>query len=273
MDGTVEAPRGALVRCFAEFSLLPDLLNLYLPGESRERTVERWEGLLDDIGYNSEHIESRYIPGGVALTEFVADDALRYCSWIELIDAGGGLSDAGVRIADIAGKSFDERGEDESRALTKALAEQTQRHYAGEDGLPLTDLLQRACAVVASHGQPWHRALRGLLLAEMDTLLHWGFTDASTAESLARELPSHRQRVLDAMRGVPEALDEEGHIDPLQAAEVISEFHWRNPDLAQGSPMTTTGLKATAMAMVFAQLLSQSFERVALQVLRPWVPT
>ena len=272
MDGAIETPRGALVRCFAEFSLLPDLLNLYRAGEPRERTVEQWEGLLDAIGYNSDHLERRFIPDGVALTEFVAGDALRYCSWIELIDPGGGLSDAGARIADIAGKSFDERGEDESRTLTKTLAEQTQRHYVGADGAPLTDILQGACAVMASHGQPWDRALRGVLLAEMDTLLHWGFSDAATAESLARELPSYRQRVVDAMRGVPEALDEEGQIDPLQAAEVISEFHWRNPDLAQGSPLTTTGLKATAIAMVFAQLLSQSLEPVALQVLRPWVP-
>ena len=89
--------------------------------------------------------------------------------------------------------------------LTRILALQTQTRYRGANDLRLTDLLQGASAVLASHGQPWSLILRGLLLAEMDTLLHWGFTDAATAESLARRLPSFRQRVIDAMRRVPDA--------------------------------------------------------------------
>ena len=272
MDGSVGSFRGGLVRCFAEFTLLPDLLNIYRPGDSRDEAVEAWGRLLDDTGYNGDHVENRFIPDGMTLTEFMADDALRFCRWIVLIEAGGELSDPGEQVAGIAGTPFEDRGRDESRALTKILAEQTQRHYLGADGLPLTDLLQGASAILASHGRSWHPSVRGMLLAELDTLLHWGFTDAATAESLARRLPSLRERVIDAMQNVPDVVDEEPLINTLNQVNYFSELHWRDPDLAQGSELTATELKATAMAMTFSQLLSQSLRMPALQVLRPWVP-
>ena len=272
MDGTIDSPRGGLVRCFAEFALLPDLLDLCRSDDSREEVVEAWGRVLDEIGYNADPVENRFIPDGMTLTEFMADDALRFCRWIALIEANGGLSEAGEQIAGIAGTPFAERGREESQALTKILAEQTQRHYLGVDGLPLADLLQGASAILASHGRTWDPSVRGMLLAELDTLLHWGFADAATAESLARRLPSLRERVIDAMQSVPDVVDEDPLINALNEVNYVSELHWRDPGLAQGSELTATELKSTAMAMTFAQLLSQSLRMPAVQVLRPWVP-
>lgn len=270
MDDPV-TPRGGLVRCFAEFSLLPDLLSIYRPEFTRDEVVENWGRLLDDIGYNADHVEERFIPDGMTLTGFMADDALRFCQWIYLIGRRGALTRPGTRIANIAGKPHEERGEGESRTLTRILAIQTQINYRGANGLHLTDLLQGACAVLASHGQPGRLLLRGLLLAEMDTLLHWGFIDAATAESLAKRMSSFRQRVIDAMRGVQEDAPRAGEEEAAIAmADIVSELHWRDPILAQSSQLTSTELKATAMAMTFSQLLSHTLEEP--QVLQPWLP-
>ena len=259
------------MRCFAEFSLLPDLLSIYRPEFTRDEVVEHWGRLLDDIGYNADHVENRFVPNGMTLTGFMADDALRFCHWIYLIGPRGALTPPGRQVAGLARKPLEDRGEEESRRLTRTLAIQTQHLYRGADGLRLTDLLQGACAVLASHGQPGRPILRGLLLAEMDTLLHWGFIDAATAESLARRMSSFRQRVIDAMREVREDAPRTGEEEAAIAmADIVSELHWRDPILAQSSQLTSTELKATAMAMTFSQLLAHTLEEP--QVLRPCVP-
>ena len=52
---------------------------------------------------------------------------------------------------------------------------------------------------------------------------------------------------------------------------LVAEVHWSRPDLAQGSPLTVTGLRATAMALTFSQLVAQTLKTLPLQVLRPWL--
>lgn len=269
MDGQLTR-HGGLVRCFTEFSLLPDLLGAYRPSDSRDAVVEGWGRLLDDVGYNADHVEDRFIPEGQTLTRFIAEDALQLCERISLIGSRGAVTPAGRPLISIARKPYAERGADESQALTKTLARQIQFHYRGHGGLRLTELLQRASVVLASHGQPWLPILGGLLLAEMDTLLHWGLLDAVVAERLARRLASLRQRAIDAMREVPAALNNRGRIKVSAIVEVVSEMHWRDPALAQGSGLTTTELKATAMALAFSQLLSHTLRHPEIQVLKPW---
>lgn len=263
MDGDVTY-RGGIVRGFADFDLLPDLLCV-------RPTVEDWGRLLDAIGYNSDHVEKRFIPADMSLTEFMAGDALRFCTWIELIEPSGVLTASGLRLADIGGEPRGQRSVDTAWELRKTLAEQIQATYLGDDGLPLADMLQGACAVLASHGQIWPPIMGGLLLAEMDTLLHWGFVDAATARRRAGELPARRYRVIRAIREVPDALDDDGTVIPEALAETLAEVHWRDPELAQQSETTMTELKATAMAMTFSQLLSLTVTTPTLQVLRPWL--
>ena len=53
--------------------------------------------------------------------------------------------------------------------LTKILAVQIHANDRGEYGMPLTDMVQAASAVLASHGYTWPRGLDGLLLVELDS--------------------------------------------------------------------------------------------------------
>ena len=117
--------------------------------------------MLDAVGYNSDYVEDRFIPDGMMLTAFVAEDALRHCEWLSLVGPGGAVTAAGARIAHMARTPYGQHGEGQSRAPTKILAVRTRRHYLGADNLPLTDLPRAAGAVLASHGRRWPASLGG----------------------------------------------------------------------------------------------------------------
>ena len=228
--------------------------------------------LLDEFGYNEDHVEDQDIPDGMTLTEFMAEDALRLCRWIALIGPRGGLTRPGRRVARLAAAPHPERDENAGGTLTRILAMQIQHRYRGENNVPLTDLLQGASAVLGSHGHVWPAGLDGLLLVEMETLLHWGFVSAATAERLMHGLPETRREVVDALRRDPEVRARRDVVDAQAVAEVLAEVHWGRPGLAQNSLFTITELRATAMAMTFAQLLSDTLATLPLQVLTPWMP-
>ena len=261
--------RGGLVRGFAEFARLPDLLHAYQPDTD---VMAAWVQTLDEIGYNADHVEDQYIPDDMTLTAFMAADALRFCHWIRLIGPRGALTRAGRTIAQIGDTPFRDRNADHARHLSKHLAVQIQTHYRGAGDLSLTDLLQGVSAVMASYGQPWVATLGGLLLAEMDTLLHWGFEDAVIAERLGRRMPAFRNRVIAALTEVSDSPDDGDAVTATAIARTTTEFHWRDPTLAQRSELTPTELKATAIALSFSQLLSHTLTASPpVQVLRPWV--
>ena len=150
---------------------------------------------------------------------------------------------------------------------------QIQEHYRGDDDLPLTELLQSASAVLASHGHAWPDGLDGLLLIEMESLLYWGHVDATVAARLVYRLPEVRRDVIRAFRRDPEVAEGRYEIDAVDVADTLAEVHWRSDGLALDSEMTVMGLRATAMAMTFAQLLSQTLFLSPVQLLRPWVET
>ena len=278
-----------LVRCFAEFDVLPDLL-ARLPPKSKEADAEivhAWARVLDEVGYNIDHVEDDELPDGVSLRAFLARDALDFCRRIGLITGLGELSDRGVSIARMGDIPYRERAGAGLREVTRILAQQTQRNFLGADGLPLTDLLQGASAALASHGRIWPPELGGLLLSEVDTLLHWGALDSAKAERIARrDLLSIREReyrdmdlwdvsevsdvaVMYVGADIEDAFDAR---DEHAFATRIQATHESDPELAQGSPLTTTGLRATAMALVHAQLLSLGGTMMGPQLLRPWEP-
>ena len=261
--------RGALVRVFAEFALLPDLLRLFSEGLN---TVGDWAGMLDEFGYNEDHVEDEDIPDGMSLTEFMAADAMQFCRWIALIGPRGGVTPPGHRLSRIAAVPHRERDHNANRTLTRTLAVQIQHRYRGESDVPLTDLLQSASTVLASHGHSWPDGLEGLLLLEMETLLHWGFVNATAAERLVHRLPEARREVIDALRQDPEVRAGRESVDASDVADVLAEVHWGRPELALNSNFTITGLRATAMAMTFAQLLADTLATLPLQVLIPWMP-
>ena len=266
-----------LVHGFAEFALLPDLLvrRLRRSDETDAALVRAWEQRLDEVGYNDGHVAAdEGMPNGQALTEFMADDAYWFCRRMGLIEDEGALSEAGEIIARIGETPYRERSAEYSRRLTRRLARQIQRHFVGHGDRPLTDLLQGASAVLLSHGWPWSPELGGLLLSEVDTLLYWGARDWDRAEKIARDdLLSIRET---EYRDLQKVATEEEMADPSAwpffVATRIGDVHLGDADLAQDSPLTTTGLRATAMALVFAQLMSLGGAVRGPQLLRPWDP-
>ena len=268
MAAHVEHP--ALVDAFAEFALLPDLLHAYRMRP--DDWLGHWTALLDRTGYNQDHIDDRHIPDGAPLTTHLAADAMRLCRRIRLIDDR--LTAVGTRLANIGVTPIAEREAAAYRTLTNVLSVQIQRCYLGIDGLVVTHLLQSASAAVASNAHPWCRVLGGLLLVEMETLLHHGFTDAARASALVSDLPKIRTRARDALlrEAVPDAVNPRGGVYPEALADAVAAVHLSDPDLGRRSTLTTTELRATAMLFTFAQLLVEVQHGFLVQFLRPWVP-
>ena len=270
MDTPPHSRQPALVRVFAEFALLPDLLHEYR--RQPDGSVGRWTSLLGRIGYNEDHVDDRHLPGGVDLTAYMAEDAMRLCERIRLVH--GGLTVAGTRLANLAVTPVKERNAASYRTLTDTLALQIQQHYLGIDGLVVTQVLQSASAMVGASPHPWRRTLGGLLLVELETLLHQSFMDAARASALVSDLPRIRTRARDALlrEAVPDAVNPRGGVYPEALADAVTAVHVSDPDLGRRSTLTTTELRATAMALTFAQLLVEAQYGFLIQFLRPWVP-
>ena len=254
------------MRCFAEFSLVPDLLREHQAGSD---TLGDWGRRLDGYGYNQEHIENEFDLTGMSLTEYVAADAMRFCEWTGLLLPNGDLAPSGRRLADMAAVPQEHRNKLYPGVLTRVLAEQVQDGYLGDQGISLTDLLIQASQTLWMQGDAWPYGLQGLLLVEMETLVHWAFLDGAAAERILQRLPSVRLEVIAALSVDPEVQAGREVVDATVVADTLAEVHWSRPELAQESTLTVTELRATAMAMTFAELLSQSLFTLPLQVLRP----
>ena len=260
-----------LAKAFAEFAALPALLRL----QAFERSgVQEWARLLEEQGYSEDHLEPEDTPRRWQdLTAFVAKDAMRFCRRVRLLKKDGTLTRAGRRIAELAdgdASADAERDDDSSEVLATVLAEQIRRHYRGPGGLELVELLHDAGAGLASGDHPWGGSIAGLLLAEADTLLWWGFRDAERARQLARELPDVRHRVLTAFDERNRRLDWEmegelvtewAPLGPVAFADAVAIWHYDQPELAKKSKLSLTELRVTTMAMVFAELLTEHFWR------------
>ena len=286
-EAIVSAPEPLLVRCFAEFDVLPDLLvrRLRHPNETEAETVDAWEQTLDELGCDIDHVEDDDIPGAMSLTAFMARDTLSFCRRIGLVDARGALSAPGLFIARMGEMPYRQRPEEDSREMTRMLADGIHRGFLGADDLPLAGLLQRASAELASQHGLWPSELGGLLLSEVDALLRCGVVDSAKAEDLARsELAMMRVREFDALSSLDDSLAGDADFLALQAPlpspddqPIEEQFTARleaayanDPRWAPGAPLTTTGLRATAMALVFAELLALGGLLMGPQVLCPW---
>ena len=129
----VPAPEPLLVRCFAEFGLLPDLLvrRLHHPDETDAETVDAWEQVLDKRGCNIDHVLDDEIPSGMSLETFMPRDALDFCQRIALVDDQGALSEPGLFIARMGETKYKKRPAADSREMTRILGEQIQRNFLG----------------------------------------------------------------------------------------------------------------------------------------------
>ena len=186
-----------------------------------------------------------------------------------LIGEAGDLSAAGGRLARIGEMPLEVRDKLATGVLTRVLAEQIRECYLGVDGLQVTDLLNRACTVLSWPDYGWPDGLQGLLLVEMETLVHWAFVDAETANGLISHLLVVRDEVIRVLRRQPEVRAGRETVDATVVGEVLAEVHWHREELGRDSELTLTELRATALALIFAELHSQSLLTLPLQVLLP----
>ena len=271
MDGTSPGTQPPLVRAFVELGLLPDLLHAYRlwPDE----WLARWTALLDETGYSEDHVDDRHVAGDIDLTTYMAQDAMGLCRRIQLVDRR--LTAVGRDLANIALTPARQRDAAAYQTLAARLAHQIQRHYLGANGLAVAHLLQSASAVLASPAYPWRRTLGGLLLVEMEALVHAAFHDAARANTLVSELPEIRTRARNALlrEKVPDAVNPRGGVFPEVLADAVAALHLSDPRLVQQSTLTTTELRATAITLTFAELLVEVQYGFVVHVLRPSVPS
>ena len=269
---------GGVGGVFAEFAMLPDVLGRGLRGPV---TAADWTQHLARTGFNEAHLDREDMPRDrSAHARFIAHDAIRFCEWLDLLSPAGNLTAAGGRLAELAALAppRPEGPDVRARELAAVLAEQLDQHYLGAGGLPLVRFLQDASAELAAGRHPWSGPAGGLLLAEVDTLLWWGFADADRAAAVAGELAGIRYHVLGllaednpkfVMAGGEEAASLKHVPGPVSFSDAVAIWHYDKPELAAASDFSLTEVRATAMALVFAELLAEKLWRFEISVLAP----
>ncbi|MDE0373188.1 MAG: hypothetical protein OXI73_11685 [Rhodospirillales bacterium] len=269
---------GGVGTVFADFAMLPDLLRR---GHREPVTVSDWTSHFEQSGFDEDHLHLADMPRNRSLhARFVAADAIRFCMRLHLLDPDGQLTGAGRRVAELAGlDSPPPEGPDmRARELATVLAEQLERYYLGAGDRPLVPFLRDASEHLARPGQPWTGWVDGLLLAEVDTLLWWGFADAERAAEVARGLAGVRHRVLGllteanpafVMEAGEEAAGREYVPGAVSFSDAVAIWHYDQPDLAGVSDFSITELRVTAMALVFAELFTEKFWQFRISVLAP----
>lgn len=243
-------PQAGLARAFAEFWLLPDLLAAWTPGAAPPAS---WVRLLEREGYTVDHIGEDELPDGPDLASVMAADAWRVAQWLELVD-GAGVTDAGLQVARVARFGFDARGEAVWRNAKEVLAVQVRKCYLGANGVRIADLLETGANTLAGAEDAWTRCCPGLLLAEIEALIHVANADADLARTLADELPRHRARAMRDYAPPPEEFDE--ILSMTAHADAVSEYYIQElPGHIDESVLTLTAAQATAILFVFCGLL------------------
>ena len=254
--------QAGLARAFAEFWLLPDLLAAWEPDAT---PPSAWARLLEREGYTVDHIAEDELPEGPDLASVMADDAWRVANWLELVD-GAGVTDAGLEVAQVARFDFDARNEDVWSAAKEAVAAQVRRCYLGADGVRIADLLETGAHALAEAEEAWTQFCPGLLLAEIEALIHLANTDADRARALADELPRHRAQAMREYSPPRAEFDE--ILNMSVHADAVSAYYIRDlPGYIDESVLTLTAAQATAILFVFCGLLTPPKPHLPVQYL------
>ena len=249
MAAPIDAIAG-LVRSFAEFWLLPDLLALATPGGELPQS---WMDLLDEEGFNTDHIEDDDVPADADLARVMAEDAWRLAEWLELVGPDG-LTVTGDLVAGVAAFASERRTEQVWLPAHRVLADQIAGLYVGSDGAPVVDLLQAGARELEGASGEWLPFAPGLLLVEFESLAYLAYADPVAAQSLTGNLAQNR---VEAMRGLGSPLP--GVVDYLNMeihADAVSTYYL---DVLTGfvddAVLTVTAAQATVTLLVFCGLL------------------
>ena len=244
-----------LVRAFADFALLPDLLRIVPDGNGRER----WPTLMREAGLNASHVLDPDI-GSDDLAAYMADDAWQMSRRLGLIAAQptGGLTAAGDQIARRSsirrGTVSDDSGGD-MFALRLLLGREVETYYDQTHGVRIVRRLREAVRSVSGIDSLWTRYAPGLLLAEFDFVL----SELTRGES-------DWQRIVDTLQGTRDEVERllgdpvarMRRRDSLNFADALTAFYWEGLPAATADRMTVTEARANAMLFSFSNILDQA---------------
>lgn len=261
-----------LARAFADFHLLPDLLRL----AGTAKRLNSWRKLLESEGCSLDHVEDGDLPEGASsVYDWMAQDAEKLSLRLRLLEssqtnAGVSLTGIGQTIAAVAQRPLAARNAADAEVVRKALAPQVLACHLGRDGSPVADLLVKGAGALAETSHVWAGYCPGLLLVEMDALAHEATAEDGRADRLLEDLVSHRGHAMHA-HGAPSP-DVEPVENLLSHADNVTHFYLHNLEYDQRSEATVTGLRATAMLLVYAGILDQGAPLGPVQYLTPPAP-
>ena len=249
MAAPIDAPSG-LVRAFAEFWLLPDLLALDGPGGE---PPPAWAELLRSSGFNRDHVKDDDLPAGADLPALMAGDAWRLANWLELVGPEG-LTGAGRTVAGVAQYDSDARTEFVWRPAEDVLARQIETLYLGRDGTSIARLVQAGAITLDQAQDEWINYCPGLLQIEFEALVHLAFTDPEQAQDLVGELADIRVRAMETAG--PPRQDIVFWANTVIHADAVAEYYFNEfPGHVDDSVLTLTAAQASIILFVFCGLL------------------
>ena len=262
MAAPIDAPSG-LVRAFAEFWLLPDLLALE---DRSDEPPPAWAELLQTKGFNRDHVEDDDLPPGSRLPAIMAEDAWRAATWLELVGPHG-LTDAGRKVARVAEFGSDSRTEFVWRPAEEVLARQIEDLYLGADGISIARIVQAGALELEQAQDEWINFCPGLLQIEFEALVHLAHTEPERAEDLVVELANNRVRAMEPFGSpLPDVVD---LANSLIHADTVTEYYFNSPaGLIDESVLTVTAAQATLIFFVFCGLLEIPAPELPVQFLR-----
>ena len=279
----VEGQRQWLARTFVEYELLPRLLVLSSTAGGNG-PPQSWNKFLSENECNLEHLLDEDMPASDELVTHLVRDAWHLVSELELVSQTG-LTTAGRRIAHLQNSpyqisdvhapygrlsilpGFGEFPIRNHATLVSVLAQQLRTCYRGQDGLNITSLLQRGAALLAASDHIWAAYCPGLLLVELEALIHSACTDSTQAVQLCDDLVVNRDVAMHRY-GMPSPDVTPMH-NMVDHADAVAVFYFNDLELIQDSGPGLSVSRATAMLFTFCGLLQEAFPAGPVQCLAP----
>ena len=259
--------RCTLVRAFAEFELLPDLLARIPVPESSEDVgfgpperideavaLRRWTDFLATAGANMDHAEPEDLPSDTARERFLAEDAWQLANrlgWVNPV----ALKAPGRQLAYIAERPLMRRTRADLMTLLDTVARSVRERYVGVGGLEVVPLLQAGARRLAETDHVWASYVPGLLLVEFEALIHWSFARPERAVRLCENLVTWRDTAMHRYDTPSRDVDPDDNL--VVHADATARLYLETEELGGRTDLTLTEVRATSMLLTFAGLLDE----------------
>ena len=265
MASVGKQPQHSLVRVFAEFSLLPDLLAKVSPGQ-QVRTLDVWSEFFLDSGVNTDHVEDEYIPEGLDEEHFMAMDVWALCNRLGLILPNGQLSTEAQSLAQLSERPVYNRTNMDYPAVSRVLARQIAEQFRGVNGLSIVNLLQDCARALQNSNSAWIALCPGLLLVEVLYLIEIAHTDYNLAQQQVVQLVAQRDSIMQDIDMSDPTPDNELD-EMLDHSDAVTRYYLTELQRNGQQDMTLSALLATTRLLTYAGLLEDWFLEEPVQCL------